>query len=190
MTASVSTLAVVILLVTTSSCWGAGPTAERTPTVTEPSAPQQASTLPSGASVAPATSAAGPQASGATAPSSAAELARALEEALERSDYVRIAALVSSSGWNGGYYRGSGTPRMSAQETVDWLRARAKDGRLNASVEPSPILPHMDYQPLGDSYVRSVWRDFENIAQQNVNLILRNDGGRWSWSGALFRAPD
>lgn len=79
---------------------------------------------------------------------------------------------------------------MSQQETADWLRARAKDARLDVSVEARPILPHWDYQPLGDSYVRSVWRNFDNVSQQNVDLILRNEGGRWFWSGALFRAPD
>jgi hypothetical protein len=121
---------------------------------------------------------------------SAEQLAIALKLALESSDYASIADLVSPAGWTAGFYQSEGTPHMSPQETVDLLRTRAKDGRLNVTVEPQPLLPHQDYQPLGDLYVRSIWRDFGTVAEQNVDLVLRNDGGgRWFWSGALFRAP-
>jgi len=120
---------------------------------------------------------------------SAEDLADALKVALENSDYASLADLVSRAGWTAGSYQAEGTPRMSPQETVDFLRARAKDGRLNVTVESRPLLPHETYQPLGDLYVRSIWRDFGTVAEQNVDLVLRNDGGRWFWSGALFRAP-
>jgi hypothetical protein len=119
----------------------------------------------------------------------AEQLADTLKVALENSDYASLADLVSRAGWTAGAYQGEGTPRTSPQETVDFLRARAKDGRLNVTVEPRPLLPHESYQPLGEVYVRSIWRDFGAAGEQNVDLVLRNDGGRWFWSGALFRAP-
>ena len=120
---------------------------------------------------------------------SAQDLADALKVALENSDYASLAELVSRAGWTAGSYQAEGTPRMSPQETIDFVRARAKDGRLSATVESRPLLPHETYQPLGDLYVRSIWRDFGTVAEQNVDLVLRNDGGRWFWSGVLFRAP-
>ena len=124
-----------------------------------------------------------------TATATPQDLADALKVALENSDYASLAELVSRAGWTAGSYQAEGTPRMSPQETIDFVRARAKDGRLSATVESRPLLPHETYQPLGDLYVRSIWRDFGTVAEQNVDLVLRNDGGRWFWSGVLFRAP-
>lgn len=166
----------------------AGPTPIPAPSSTTAQASPSATSTPAPtatASVNPTT------ASPAVAPGAATaeQLADALKAALESSDYARLADLSSRAGWTGAFYQGEGTARMSPQETVDWLRARAKDARLNVNVEARPLLPHQSYQPLGDFYARSIWRDFDNVPQQNVDLVLRNDGGRWFWSGALFRAP-
>jgi hypothetical protein len=163
-----------------------GPSPATSPTPI-PASPSPTSTASPAATVSPSP----PTASPAAAPgaASAEQLADALKAALESSDYARLADLVSRVSWNAGFYQGEGTPHMSPQETVEWLRARAKDGRVNLTVESRPLLPHQSYQPLGDFYIRSIWRDFDNVAQQNVDLVLRNDGGRWFWSGALFRAP-
>ena len=166
---------------------GTSPAASPTPipaVSTTPTASPSATSTPS--SAATVTRVAPPFEHGAA---SAEQLAAALQVALESSDYASLAALVSPAGWTGGFYQSEGTPHMSPQETVDWLRARAKDGRLNVTVEPEPLLSHQDYQPLGDLYVRSIWRDFSTLAEQNVDLVLRNDDRGWYWSGALFRAP-
>jgi hypothetical protein len=182
--AALFALAAVFILL---SLRGPSPAATPTPipaVSTTPTASPSATSTP--APAATVTPVAPPFAHG---PASAEQLAVALKLALESSDYASLAALVSPDGWTGGFYQGEGTARMSPQETVDWLRARAKDGRLNVTVESQPLLPHQDYQPLGDLYVRSIWRDFGTVAEQNVDLVLRDDGRGWYCSGALFRAP-
>jgi len=151
-------------------------------TVSTPGAsPTTASPTPNAGGLTPAASAPGA--------ASAEQLADLLKSALEGSDYARVADLVTRGGWTGGYYQGEGTPHLSPQETIDWLRTRAKQGRLNVSVEARPLLPRQSFQPAGELYVRSVWRDFDNVVQQNVDLLLHDEAGRWFWSGALFRAP-
>ncbi len=70
------------------------------------------------------------------------------------------------------------------------MRTRAKHGRLNVSVEARPSPARMEYQPFGDSYVRSVWRDLDGFAPEDADLMLRDEGGRWFWSGVVYyRGP-
>jgi hypothetical protein len=123
------------------------------------------------------------------AASSAEGLADALASALAQSDYVRLQGLITPTGWTAGFYQSEGTKSMTPTETIDWLRTRASGGRIQAVVQPRPILPHAASQPPGDSYVSSTWTNFASTPSQKVELTLRAESGTWYWSGALFNAP-
>jgi hypothetical protein len=135
----------------------------------------------------------------------AEEAARQLASALESSDWQRIRALITPTGWIAAYYQGDGspgvdqrTPRMMRGEAIQYLRERTPDRRIRADVSESPLLPCREYHPCtipapsdADRYIRSVWMSFEGIERQNVHLVLKRDSdGVWYWSAALFRAPD
>lgn len=124
-----------------------------------------------------------------TASSSAEGLADALAAALAQSDYARLPGLITPNGWVAGFYQSEGTRPMTLTETLDWLRSRTPSGRIQAVVQPRPILPHAAPQPPGNSYVNSTWTNFASTPTQRVELTLRVEAGTWYWSGALFSAP-
>lgn len=124
-----------------------------------------------------------------TGSSSAEGLADALTSALAQSDYVRLQGLITPTGWQAGFYQGGGAGPMTPTETIDWLRTRAPGGRIQAVVQPRPILPHAAPQPPGDTYINSTWTNFASTPTQKAELTMRTEAGIWYWSGALFDAP-
>jgi hypothetical protein len=80
---------------------------------------------------------------------------------------------------------------MTRDETLALLVKRTPDGNIRARVDASAVLGRLDFQPLGDRYVRSVWTAFDGKPEQSVHLVLKRDSsGFWYWSGALLQAPD
>ena len=158
-----------------------------TPAAT-PTASAPPTTLPT---VAASTSS--PAATPTSAPRSPEELADRLAQALEASDWGRIERLIAPKGWNAGWWRSEGTPDMTPQQAIDWLKQRTRDGRLAVTVQRRPIrsssdLPENPPRP----YVTSEWRDFDNgrdgrLPTQQVVLLFNTDAaGNWYWQTAIF----
>jgi hypothetical protein len=114
--------------------------------------------------------------------------ADALADALTRSDYDRIRALLTRSGWVAGFFQSEVLPTQNRSQVIDALRKVWDDGRLRIVVQPRPLLESTRSLP-GDRYVRSTWAENGGQPQQQVYLVLRNEGGEWYWSGALFGVP-
>jgi hypothetical protein len=119
-------------------------------------------------------------------PATAEQLADRLGDALEASDYVALRALIDPAGF---FYQlantGGGQP-ITPDETIDRLKRGTIDGRLRVQVARRPILPRTNAQPPADSYIVSTWLQYDNRPTQRVDLMLKNQSGRWFWSGGLF----
>lgn len=118
------------------------------------------------------------------------QLADALADALERSDYSALERLVTPEGWTAGFYQGEADPRRTPAETIEFLRSRQKGAMLQVAVQRRPLFQRESYQPAGELYLRSTWRDWGLDAVQNVDLMLQRESSGWRWSGALFRSPN
>jgi hypothetical protein len=109
-----------------------------------------------------------------------------LGDALEASDYVALRALIDPAGFR---YQLSGTgggQPLTPDETIDRLKRGTSDGKLRVQVDRRPILPRTNFQPEADSFIASTWLQYDNRPTQKVDLMLKNQSGRWYWSGALF----
>lgn len=118
------------------------------------------------------------------------QLADQLADALERSDYETLRGLIDPAGF---FYQLSGTggsQSITSDQAIDRFKhgTNAADGKLHVTVQRRPILPRGQFQPDGDSYISSTWMQYDNVTTQRVELMLKNESGRWYWRGGLFNA--
>lgn len=123
----------------------------------------------------------------AVVPQAVVEVADRLADALESSDYTRLAAVLPSRGWYPAWYQSSGLAPMTRNEAISWLRSNTAAGRLEVSVTRRPFFRRIsNTQPVGDYFIRSVWSDFEGQPRQSADLMLGSQSGVWYWSAVLF----
>jgi hypothetical protein len=120
---------------------------------------------------------------------SAEELVDALAAALRDSDYTRIRQLITRSGWTAAFYRSEGLPYQNRAQVLDSLRKSWSDAKLRIRVETRPLHPTTPLMPAGDRFAHSTWSEYSGQAEHHVLLVIRNEGGTWYWSGALFNMP-
>lgn len=121
--------------------------------------------------------------------STAEQLADALGDALEASDFTTLRGLMDPDGF---FYQLSGTdgsPAITPDQAIDRIKRGTADGTLHVTVQRRPIQPRGQFQPDGDRYIVSTWTQYDNRATQRVDLMLKNEFGRWFWRGGLFGAP-
>lgn len=92
-------------------------------------------------------------------------------------------------GWVAAFQASEALPAKDPDETVVYLRSKARNGVLEVRVQRRPIMQTSRFQPPGDVFVRSTWSNFDGRPEQSVDLILRARAGAWYWSGALFGVP-
>jgi hypothetical protein len=123
------------------------------------------------------------------AAASAEELVDALQSALRDSDYTRLRELITRSGWTASFYRSESLPYQNRAQVIDSLRRSWSDARLRIRVETRPLHPTTPLMPAGDRFAHSTWSEYSGQAEHHVLLVVRNEGGTWYWSGALFNMP-
>jgi hypothetical protein len=139
------------------------PTSTPTPTVA-------ATTQP------PATVTSGPQ-------QTAEQLADALATTLQASDFTALEGLISPSGFDWAKSGNGGLATKTPREAVAFLRAES-GGRLNISVAARPLATSP--VPWGTKSIDSTWRNFGNVPEQAIALVLRQVGNRWYWAGGYI----
>jgi hypothetical protein len=121
--------------------------------------------------------------------SSAELLADALGDALEASDFTVLRGLMDPAGFFYQLYQTDGSQPITPDQAIDRLKRGTTDGKLHVTVQRRPIQPRGQFQPDGDRYIVSTWTQYDNRATQRVDLMLKNESGRWFWRGGLFGAP-
>jgi hypothetical protein len=167
------------------------------PVVATSAPPQAASAAPSASPTAQptATATATPSATLAASASpragaaSAEEAVDSLSAALRDSDYTRLRELITRSGWTASFYRSESLPYQNRSQVVDSLRKSWSDGKLRIRVQSRPLNETTPLMPAGDRFAHSTWSEYSGQAEQYVLLVVRNEGGNWYWSGALFNMP-
>src|SRR5438309_1390379 len=158
------------------------------PTPTTTATPTSAASMPTAT-----TTLTPPPASPSPSPSgpatSAEQLADRLADALEQSDFERLRALIDPAGFFYQLYQTGGSQPITADQTIDRLKRGTTDGKLQVTVQRRPLLPRGQFQPDGDLYMVSTWMQYDNRPVQRVDLMLKNESGRWYWRGGLFGAP-
>lgn len=124
-------------------------------------------------------------------PATVEALADRLGDALEASDFDALRALIDPAGFFYQLYQTDGTPPITPDQAIDRLKrtTNAPDGRLHVQVQRRPIRARTGFQPPADDYIASTWDLYDNMATERVDLMLKNEAGRWYWSGGLFNAP-
>ena len=123
------------------------------------------------------------------AATSAEQLADRLADALEASDFERLRALIDPAGFFYQLYQTDGSQPITADQAVDRIKRGTVGGKLQVTVQRRPLLPRGQFQPDGDLYMVSTWMQYDNRPVQRVDLMLKNESGRWYWRGGLFGAP-
>jgi len=111
------------------------------------------------------------------------QTADALAAALQESDFAVIERLVSPNGFNWARSGSGGLATKTPQETVQFLRAES-GGSLNVAVQARPLAPSP--VPWGAQSIGSAWRNFGNVAEQAIVLVLEQVGERWYWAGGFI----
>ena len=120
---------------------------------------------------------------------SAEQLADALGDALEASDFVTLRGLMDPAGFFYQLYQTDGSQPITPDQAIDWIKRGTADGMLHVTVQRRPIQLRGQFQPDGDRYIVSTWTQYDNRATQRVDLMLKTEVGRWFWRGGLFGAP-
>jgi hypothetical protein len=121
--------------------------------------------------------------------STAEQLADALGDALEASDFTILRGLMDPAGFFYQLYQTDGSQPITPDQAIDRIKRGTADGKLHVTVQRRPIQPRGQFQPDGDRYIVSTWTQYDNRATQRVDLMLKNEFGRWFWRGGLFGAP-
>ena len=117
------------------------------------------------------------------------QLSDALGDALEASDFTTLRGLIDPDGFFYQLYQTDGSQPITPDQAIDRIKRGTADGKLHVTVQRRPIQPRGQFQPDGDRYIVSTWTQYDNRATQRVDLMLKNEFGRWLWRGGLFGAP-
>ena len=109
------------------------------------------------------------------------ELADRLADALEASDVERLRSLMDPAGFFYQLYQTDGSQPITPDQAIDRIRRGTADGTLHVTVQRRPLLPRGQFQPDGDRYMASTWLRYDNRPTQRVDLMLKNESGRWYW---------
>ena len=126
----------------------------------------------------------------ATGPTTSPEqLADRLGDALEASDFERLRALIDPAGFFYQHSQTGGVQPITADQAIDLFKRNSAGGTLHVQVQRRPIRPRTGFQPVADDFITSTWMQYEGLASERVDLMLKNETGGWFWSGVLINAP-